>query len=191
MLGNQDGSSAAAARWDVLADRLVHNKGAGQQEHEPVKLPFATFGEPLDADMTPADLRAVYLRLYRKACAAVGGGSDGGVGLLEPTAAELLRLGGLNETDQGKGIPARISYNLAMTKDSMVLCPRTAEGAPITDAQGKEVGKLALNGTLLAGTALVKSEAEWNALREDPEQLWRVLGRIGVAAVDAAAGVGE
>lgn len=182
LLGGQDGGSAtAAAKWDVLTDRLVHNKGAGQHEHEHAKLPFATFGESLHADMTPKDLRAVYLRLYRKACAAVGGGSDGGVGLLEPTAEELLRLGS-NENDEGKGIPARISYNMAMTKDSMVLCPRKAEGAPITDAQGNEVGKLALNGTVLAGTALVKSEAEWNALREDPEQLWRILGRIGVAA---------
>ncbi|PSR80904.1 HIT-like domain-containing protein [Coniella lustricola] len=174
---DQDGAlggatvAAVAPTWDVLADRLVHRNDSSNNQN-PVSLPFVTFGEPLRENMSPHDLRAVYLRLYRKACAAVGGG-------LAPTETELAKLESNNNKN---GIPARISYNMAMTKDSMVLCPRKAEGAAITDKDGNEVGKLSLNGTVLAGTALVKSEAEWNALREDPEQLWRILGRIGVAS---------
>jgi ATP adenylyltransferase len=41
-------------------------------------------------------------------------------------------------------------------------------------------GRLALNGTVLAGTALAKNQAEWDALRDDPGQLLAVLGKIGV-----------
>ncbi|KAG7291099.1 hypothetical protein NEMBOFW57_001109 [Staphylotrichum longicolle] len=46
-------------------------------------------------------------------------------------------------------------------------------------------GTLALNGTVLAGTALVKTQEEWDALRAEPEQLLELLGRIGVPNVQA------
>ncbi|KAK7983660.1 hypothetical protein PG989_011062 [Apiospora arundinis] len=62
----------------------------------------------------------------------------------------------------------------------MALCPRVAEGSKIRSKSGEEVGSVALNGTVLAGTALVKNEAEWDALREDPAKLLGVLSKIGV-----------
>ncbi|KAJ4407500.1 hypothetical protein N0V82_009893 [Gnomoniopsis sp. IMI 355080] len=154
--GHGDGEEAA---WSVLADRLAEDPTLADS----MRVPFATFVERLGADVQPEELHAVYRRLYRRACHAANAGAAM-VG-----EEELLFEG-----------EAKISYNLAMTKDAMVVCPRTAEGAAVLDGEGRDVGKLSLNGTVLAGTALVKSEAEWDALRNDPGQLWEILGKIGV-----------
>lgn len=147
-----------APGWTVFADPVPDEPVA----HDPPGCgggrPFFAFGERVSDS---SKLHAVYLRLYRIACNATGGATT-------------------TEVDVAAGAEARISYNLAMTKDSMVIMPRTAEGAAVRDKQGREVGRIALNGTVLAGTALVKSEAEWEALRDDPEQLEEILGQIGV-----------
>lgn len=147
------------AGWTVLADRLA----GGDQDNNTgrAQLPFATFAERIADDIGSEALRSAYVRLYRRACAAAG--LDEG------------NLGDLEADD----VPVRISYNLGMTRNSLVVCPRAAEGDVVRSRDGKEVGRLALNGTVLAGTALVKSEAEWDALRADPDQLWSVLGKIG------------
>lgn len=155
-------------KWSVLADRLVgDDETAGDRAKELV--PFATFAERIHSDMEAGDLRAVYLRLYRKACLAAARAGE------EPIDVEPA---GANSTE------AQISYNLAMTRNTMVLCPRTAEGDVVRNREGREVGRLALNGTVLAGTALVKSQEEWDALGGDGNQLWEVLGKIGVPPSD-------
>ncbi|KAI6360606.1 hypothetical protein MCOR25_006691 [Pyricularia grisea] len=155
----RDGLPAGGAGWEVLAARL------GREQAAVDKVPFPCFVERLDdddamfgaaADPEGVALRGKYLELYRRAC-------------------EVMGVKGAEQQMDGE---ARISYNLAMTRDVMVLCPRRSEGAALVAGGGDEVGKLALNGTVLAGTALVKSEAEWDALRGDPEQLGRVLARI-------------
>ncbi|KAL2022496.1 hypothetical protein VTK56DRAFT_5103 [Thermocarpiscus australiensis] len=161
--GLEGGEQAA---WEVLAGGLV-------REEVRRRVPFRTFAEGIGPG---ADLRAVYLRLYRRACEAVLGAEvDGAVGGDDP--------------GDGEGEEARISYNLAMTRDVMVIVPRIAEGEAVTamaeDGGRKVVGKLALNGTVLAGTALVKSQAEWDALRAEPEQLLEILGRIGIPSAQA------
>ncbi|KAK3368570.1 histidine triad-like protein [Podospora didyma] len=150
--------------WDVLANALL-DKSTRE------RLPFQTFAERIDPALGADGLRTVYLALYRLACGAVLG-----------TAAE--------RTSQQEEGEARISYNLAMTRDSMVIVPRATEGGDVfappasgdgdNNAEREKVGQLAFNGTLLAGTALVKSQVEWDALRQDPGQLAAVLGRIGV-----------
>lgn len=153
-----------SGEWGVLADRLA---AAGTKlEEEETKLPFATFGESLREDMTPPELRAAYLRLYSRACAAAGVGEMPGE-----------ELASLNHAPK-----SLISYNLAITRTAMVIAPRVAEGSAVVGNDGQEVGKLALNGTVLAGTALVKSQPEWDALRADPDQLGEILGKIGVRA---------
>lgn len=141
------------AGWTLLAETLA----AGGDNGNAPQLPFATFAERIHQDMAPEELRAVYIRLYLSACRAA--------------ATKAV------PTTTGEAV---ISYNLAMTRNVMVLCPRTAEGRKVVDAESKEVGFLALNGTVLAGTALVKSEAEWESLKEDEGQLWDILGAIGV-----------
>lgn len=138
------------SKWDVLTDGIS-------------KAPLTTFAEAVNTAMAPEELHAAYLRLYRKACASVA------------------RYQGkeLDERDIKQEGEARISYNLAMTSRSLVLCPRLNEGGKIYDGD-KEVGFLSLNGTVLAGTALVKSEAEWQALKARPDSLASIVKGIGL-----------
>ena len=70
-----------------------------------------------------------------------------------------------------------------MTSRGMVVCPRTSEGLIIRNSKGNSIGPVALNGTLLAGTLLVKSQAEWDALRNDESKLSDILSSIGVSSI--------
>ncbi|KAK3332368.1 hypothetical protein B0T19DRAFT_415468 [Cercophora scortea] len=47
---------------------------------------------------------------------------------------------------------------------------------------------LAVNGTVLAGTALVKSRDEWEVLRAHPEKAVALLGKIGLPVVQRPLG---
>lgn len=145
--------------WDILADTL--------DVHRP---PFATFSESIKPGMSGRELHEAYLRLYRRACKAVAqytSTSDSPENSTEAAPSE------------GEAL---ISYNMAMTKSTLVVCPRLAEGADIVSPDGRILGSLALNGTVLAGTALVKSELEWEALRKDSVRFMNVLRGIGVPA---------
>ncbi|KAK1756300.1 FIT family protein scs3 [Echria macrotheca] len=128
------------------------------------KLPFRVFVGEVHTDMTGPELHRVYRGLYSQACVACG-----------------------KYFGEGAEVEAAISYNLAMTGDIMVIMPRVEEGAEVTDEDGV-AGRLALNGTVLAGTALVKTQREWDALRQDAEQVIDVLRRIGVPNMTAEAG---
>ncbi|KAF6836684.1 inositol phospholipid synthesis protein Scs3p [Colletotrichum plurivorum] len=141
------------SEWDVLAKQLGRQSATG--------VPFATFGEHIHRDMTPDELHSIHVALFRSAVDAV----EAHVGKVE---------------DAGTG-EAPICYNLAMTSNTLVVMPRLAEGAAVFN-DGTPVGSLSLNGTVLAGTALVKNESEWNALRlnSDSTQLLDVLTKIGV-----------
>lgn len=142
--------------WDVLAKRLVG---------EVKDLPFTTFAEHIEPGVSPRQLRDAYLRLYRRACDAVG---------------RHLKKRDIADGARGQETgPALISYNLAVTRHALIVCPRLADGAAVWD-NGEVVGKLALNGTVLAGTALVKDIVEWDALRKDPAELLQVLTAIGL-----------
>jgi len=70
----------------------------------------------------------------------------------------------------------------------MVLIPRRAEGSMISTGDDKaiSIGPISLNGTVLAGTLLVKNEMEWNDLKNDPSQLSRLLEVIGIPSPDFA-----
>jgi len=78
-----------------------------------------------------------------------------------------------------KGGEAIISYNLGLTDRSMVLCPRTSEGTKVS-SKGNYIGPISLNGTVLGGTLLVKSEDEWDAMQYDSSKLAEVLRAIGI-----------
>ncbi|OAQ98675.1 hypothetical protein LLEC1_06947 [Akanthomyces lecanii] len=129
---------------------------------------FATFSETIRLDTPREDLHAAYLRLYGQAVRAAA------------AAAKGDEMGGAAAAKAGD--EAAISYNMAMTRDRLVICPRLAEGGPIRDPDtGEVVGQVSLNGTMLAGTALVKTEAEWDALRRNPQALTVVLKTVGIA----------
>ena len=144
---------AQDSSWDVLASRLSTNPA-----------PFTTFSEPISYQMSPRELHDVYIRLYKKAVGSVASHDGSASPQDAPEAGETV-----------------ISYNLAVTRDTLTVCPRLAEGGTLVDREtGQAVGMLSLNGTMLAGTALVKTEAEWDALRHESHSLVNVLRGVGV-----------
>ncbi|KAK3682220.1 inositol phospholipid synthesis and fat-storage-inducing TM-domain-containing protein [Podospora appendiculata] len=175
---------SGASRWDVLADRLVDGEeGNGDAA---LRVPFRTFAARIAPGMDGRALLGVYLGLYKAAEKEMGAG----VRLLDGMGAWRGGRGSERERErEWEEGEARISYNLAITRDVMVLLPRVAEGAEIvTEESGQPVGVLALNGTVLAGTALVKSREEWEVLRAHPERAVELLGKIGLPVVQRPLG---
>ncbi|KAJ5140769.1 ATP adenylyltransferase C-terminal [Penicillium atrosanguineum] len=149
--------------WEPLIDGFKSQpQSQGKFQHLP-HLPLAHFALPVPVDATPEILYHIYITLYRAAVAAVEG-----------NAATNIATSGA----------ARISYNLAMTLSTMMIVPRRAETGtvPIDMEKVRDIadpGVVSLNGTVLAGTLMVKAEAEWDVLRAKPEVLGRVLREVG------------
>ena len=85
-------------------------------------------------------------------------------------------------TDSPESKHVSFSYNLALNLKHMAICPRRSEGTRIPGLDGNEV---AMNGTILAGTMMVKLPEEWEALKQldRSEKLDEMLARIGFPAV--------
>lgn len=129
------------------------------------ELPFVYFSASLPKDPSPFLLHATYKDLLKRAYEAT---QEFG-----PT---------FPRDDSTQSI---ISYNLGLTDRAMVICPRKSEGSKIRNDNGELVGPVALNGSLLAGTLLAKSNAEWEALQHDHDEskLIQILRAIGVPRV--------
>ncbi|KAF3898887.1 Bis-tetraphosphatase [Trichophyton interdigitale] len=162
------------ANWQPLIDSEGHaeEKDNSEQLQQP-KLPFVTYTAPLSPNPTPEELHRSYLSLYAMAVTAAAQHSES---LLNGISASRA-LGTEGE--------AAISYNLAMTTSKMMICPRRSEHAWITlEPEAKkglvDEGLVKLNGTILAGTLMVKAEAEWNTLRQQPSMLENVLSTVGI-----------
>ncbi|KUJ21166.1 HIT-like protein [Mollisia scopiformis] len=128
----------------------------GLSSSPPPELPFSYFAAPIPANPSSNQLREIYLELHGKAC----------------------RLSNVEITASGE---SSISYNLGLTDRTIVLCPRTSEGMDIQLGDGQSLGPIALNGTVLGGTLLVKTEDEWDALRKDESRLLDTLNAIGIS----------
>ncbi|KAI8721248.1 hypothetical protein NCS52_00572000 [Fusarium sp. LHS14.1] len=150
--------------WSVVADQLtVKDKLFGTIA---AKLPFTAIARNISG-MDADQLHSTYLTMYQKGC------------MVEAT---LTRHPKHDNEPSLKG-PSRISYNLAMTKDTMVLIPRLSDKIHLEDANGKPLGiKLSVNGTILAGTVLVKEARDYQMIQKFPGALKRGLERIGVPA---------
>ena len=128
------------------------------------ELPFEHFACRLPDSPDEDELHHRYSALYRKAVEAVDAfsppdGDSEGRRRNDPSAAA-------------------ISYNLAMTLEKMAICPRRSESAQVPSSEGD--GDVALNGTLLAGTLMVKDEGEYKNLQKDKGLLNSVLKTIGI-----------
>lgn len=139
--------------------------------HTLPQLPFVHFGVAIPPHPSPDQLYDRYRCLYEaavKACRTYA----------EKHPDENL----IVEADQDD-CSAVISYNLALTTSSMVICPRRSEGAMLKAGVrngSRSVGPVAINGTILAGTLMVKTEEEWGELRRDDSNLYSLLQAVGI-----------
>ncbi|EFR02027.1 hypothetical protein MGYG_05029 [Nannizzia gypsea CBS 118893] len=162
------------ANWTPLIDgESLTEKGETSELLQRPKLPFVTYTAPLSHNSTPEELHRAYLSLYAMAVTAAAQHS------------EALLQGISDSGSLGTEGEAVISYNLAMTTSRMMICPRRSEHAWIPlETEVKEglvdEGLVKLNGTILAGTLMVKAEAEWNTLRQQPSMLEKVLSTVGI-----------
>ncbi|KAL3479022.1 ATP adenylyltransferase-domain-containing protein [Aspergillus californicus] len=152
--------------WRPFIDNTSSSKSGSSSESEfqrVTEIPMANFALHLPADPSAERLHSIYISLYKAAAVAAG----------------VPR----NQAQSTSG-PAVISYNLAMTETTMMICPRRSTNAVVSvdDATREDVagaGVVELNGTILAGTLMVKAEAEWDELRRAPNSLMNVLEAIG------------
>ncbi len=121
-------------------------------------LPFKYFASAMPINPSAKQIYETYRSLYDNAC---------GISDIKPTDGT---------------ISASISYNIGLTDRAMVLCPRISEGLKVQGTHGELLGPIALNGTILGGTLLVKAEDEWDALRNDNSKLVEILNAIGVSS---------
>lgn len=178
----------AGGEWSLLLDKMKDASsgtpaGTSNKEDETSPfvvskdvLPFTAIAATLPSNPSPAQLHQTYTTLYSASEQAARAF----------LAAHPDHPSQLHPTDTGN-LP--ISYNMGLTTTTMVICPRMAEGASVRLARGDGSGRqddnsesdyVALNGTLLGGTLLVKREATFNTLRSEPQKLHSVLEAIGV-----------
>jgi ATP adenylyltransferase len=157
------GATSSPDGWSLLVDKMNHPfPGRPPLLHNPL-LPFRHYALPISPLSSSAELHQTYLALYRTAVQGIQEFNS------EPSAVEI------SETKDPT--TAAISYNLAMTIDMMAICPRRREAASVPSSDGE--GLVAVNGTVLAGTLMVKDQVEWDSLRQDPNLLSDVLSTIG------------
>ncbi|KAF1913967.1 Ap4A phosphorylase-like protein II [Ampelomyces quisqualis] len=161
----------ATGSWDLLIDLILSSKGtqakgaqAGLKQHD--DLPFIHYACSLGPNPSGPELVSNYKELYRAAKDAVD--------TFIATSPEEFAL---HPDDEGD---SPISYNLAMTTSGMAILPRRSEGTMLQRDDGSEIGFVALNGTTLGGTMMVKYQEEWDLLRERPAMLDNILAAIGI-----------
>ncbi|OAP63598.1 hypothetical protein AYL99_02825 [Fonsecaea erecta] len=157
----EDMAGSSNGEWRLLIDRM----NVPAHPHLPLfqdpSLPILHFSTPLEPDASAADLHSKYVLLMRAAlCATQSSGQPLDQGLAIEQNGKTL-----------------VSYNLAMTTDRMAICPRKQEAACIPGA-GPE-SSVAINGTILAGTLMVKDETEWDVLRRNHSLIDEILASIG------------
>ncbi|KAH7406158.1 Ap4A phosphorylase-like protein II [Phaeosphaeria sp. MPI-PUGE-AT-0046c] len=157
--------------WDLLLDIILcsnkkSDRGNDSDLLQHPDLPFVHFARPFDSEPSSSDLLNIYNELYGAAKSAVDTfiASHPGELTLHP--------------DEGGDLP--ISYNLAMTMSGMAILPRRSEGTMLRSDGAKDIGFVALNGTTLGGTMMVKYQEEWDVLRKRPEALDKILLSIGI-----------
>ncbi|KIW02630.1 hypothetical protein, variant [Verruconis gallopava] len=149
--------------WDVLMDRIVEDKAS---------VPFEVFWELISPGMGKEELYDVYRRLYEKAHDAVRRYATDHPDQLE-----------LHDSKDGS---SPFSYNLGMTSKALMIMPRRKEGTELTGPEGTAVGFAAFNGTVLAGTMMVKKQEEWDILRDNDLLLDSLLRDIGIPQVETS-----
>jgi ATP adenylyltransferase len=159
MLGNESN------HFDLLIDRMTVPAHPDLPLYQDPSLPILHFATPLEGSLSPSALHSKYILLLKAAL----------------SAAKYPRQPFNGEISIEKNGSAAFSYNLAMTTERMAICPRSKEGTGILGASPDSF--IAINGTILGGTLMVKDEAEWNILRQDSSALEGLLASLGYPLV--------
>lgn len=162
-------AEANTAAWQPLIQTISTQSRISQPyqlDHNP-RSPFLALSTTLSPAMDASELFDRYITLLRAASLLARGSP------MNVTAEDLV-LAQVTEAKSSQQVS--FSYNLALTSDRMAIAPRRSESASIPGLEG---GEVALNGTILGGTLMVKERAEWDKLREAPDALEYVLGAIG------------
>jgi sulfate adenylyltransferase (ADP) / ATP adenylyltransferase len=133
------------------------------------EIPFAHHAAQITPEIPSAQLHERYLSLFDAALASLHKSGN------TPSNGQLSRT--------GEGGFSVMSYNLAMTTSLMMICPRRKDGGLIRRDDGSDAGDVGLNGTVLAGTLMVKDEEQWNLLSEGGHRLDSLLQEAGVPSV--------
>ncbi|KAJ8112937.1 hypothetical protein OPT61_g4823 [Boeremia exigua] len=158
--------------WGLLIDSILSGEsgtGALSPLLQAANIPFEHFGRRFDAEPTGQELLRIYNELYGLARDAV-----------DRFIAKNASAFALHPTEGGD---SPISYNLAMTTEGMMIVPRRSEGTMLKRPDGSEIGFVALNGTTLGGTLLVKHQEEWDVLRMQRGKLDSILNAVGIPKV--------
>ncbi|QGA20038.1 hypothetical protein EYB26_007738 [Talaromyces marneffei] len=165
-------SEKRSASWIPLIDLLltsadVQTSSSSGIRHLP-NLPVQHFAMQIPrSESSPSPsvdkLHEIYLSLYHAA-------------LLASTTSPSVTT---EEQTRTSGAAA-ISYNLAMTRDIMMICPRRKETATLSGLGADSAADVSLNGTILAGTLMVKTEEQWDCLRGDGEVVNDLLAEVGI-----------
>lgn len=160
----------------LLIDRMTVPAHPDLPLYQDPSLPILHFATPLQESLSKSDLHARYTMLLKAALSASrhpGKPFNGDLGVEENGSTVF-------------------SYNLAMTTERMAICPRSREGVGIPGAGPDSF--VAINGTLLGGTLMVKDELEWDILRDSsaidgllsslgyPLVSWRPSPEVGAAS---------
>lgn len=159
------GSSDWKMLIDLAAAETVDHQGSAgfASQH---RVPFALYVKKLPRNVSSEQLYEAYNELYDAALATV-------MRYVKDSGDESV----LFHSDAG-ALP--ISYNLAMTTEAMAICPRRCEGTTLKDSGDVQTDMVALNGTLLSGSLMVKGKVEWELLKESSKALDSVLEAIGI-----------
>lgn len=158
--------------WKPVVDFVAESPNSKHEDIGRIKvltnpsIPFSHFALPIAAGMSMRALYDMYIELYEQAVHCVQSYIDQGKDDLQ-----------LHETGDGS-VP--ISYNLAFTEKAMIVCPRRREGVMLRGEDGTDAGFVALNGTILGGTLMVKGENEWALLKSDAKYLDDILEAVGI-----------
>jgi sulfate adenylyltransferase (ADP) / ATP adenylyltransferase len=157
------------ADWKLLIDGMSQSCGPPDELLSNPSLPFCHHALDIPPSASSRVLHEIYERLYDAALSSAQ--SQSGVASEPDTLTS------------SSPKAAAISYNLAMTATRMAICPRRSEYAVIPSSDGES--SVAVNGTILGGTLMVKDEVEWQSLQNDSSLLDKILTSIGVATADA------
>jgi sulfate adenylyltransferase (ADP) / ATP adenylyltransferase len=150
--------------WQPLIDSMTEPLPDQPSILNNPKLPFFHFAIRIPVSPDAGTLHQIYHQLYDCASKSV----------------QSWKQGGPPEDTEGDSYTgeAPISYNLAMTTRAMAICPRRNETAMLPNTNGE--GSVAVNGTILGGTLMVKELSEWDALRHGNVRIDEVLKEIGI-----------